>query len=162
MKRWAVLRGMFALLVAVATAFVSVAGATDEMPIEITSERMEVLSAPRRVVFSGEVVARQADVVMYADQMKVFFREGEDTVSRILAESRVRIVQGERTATGEAGVFFRDEGIVVLTGDPRVYQGKDFVEGDEITVYLEEERSVVKSREGVPARAIFHPREKSP
>ncbi|WP_429885008.1 lipopolysaccharide transport periplasmic protein LptA [Geoalkalibacter halelectricus] len=143
-------------------ALAAVADAAQERPIEVTSERMEMLSAPRRVLFSGEVVARQDDVVIYADRMQVFFREGEDSVARILAEGRVRIVQGERTAIGDSGVFHRDQSIVVLTGNPRVYQGKDFVEGEEITVYLEEERSVVTSREGVPARAIFHPREEAP
>jgi len=138
------------------------AATANQAPIQVTSERMEGLSAPRRVLFSGNVVATQDDVVIYADQMTVFFAEGTQDVSRILAQGRVRIVQGDRVATGEQGVFHRDQEMVVLTGNPRVHQGKDSVEGDEITVYLREERSLVKSREGAPVRAIFHPRESSP
>jgi lipopolysaccharide export system protein LptA len=131
-------------------------------PIEVTSEQMEALSAPRRVVFIGSVVATQGDLVIYADRMTIHFQEPANEVSRILAEGRVRMVQGDRVATGDSAIFHRDEQTVILRGSPRVYQGRDFVEGDEITVYLQEDRSVVTSREGVPARAIFHPRGEAP
>lgn len=151
------------LLLSLSTMLGSVSAAPAEKgPIEVTSERMEGFSAPRRVLFSGNVVATQADVVIYADQMTVFFSDNEQEVTRILAQGRVRIVQGDRIATGEQGVFHRDQEMIVLTGNPRVHQGKDSIEGDEITVYLRDERSLVKSREGAPARAIFHPRESSP
>lgn len=134
----------------------------NQAPIEVTSERMEALSAPRRVLFSGTVVASQGDIVMYADRMTIYFRENDNEVARIHAEGRVRIVQGERVATGDTGIFHRDEQMVVLSGNPRIIQGRDSVEGDEIIVYLQEERSIVKSREGAPARAIFHPGGETP
>lgn len=162
MNRLHLIKAFFLVLLFMPYVDVQAAQESSQAPIEVTSERMEALSAPRRVLFSGTVVASQGDIVMYADRMTIYFRENDNDVARIHAEGRVRIVQGERVATGDTGIFHRDEQMVVLSGNPRIIQGRDSVEGDEIIVYLQEERSIVKSREGAPARAIFHPGGETP
>lgn len=127
-------------------------------PIHITSDRMEADDAARRVTFRGDVVARQGDVVIYAQEMDVFYQEGTREVERVEALRDVRIVQGPKVATGQKGIFYRAEGRLVLTGSPRVHQGEDFVEGDEVTVFIGEERSVVSSEGGSRVNAVFHPK----
>ncbi len=72
----------------------------------------------------------------------------------------MRIVQGERVATGEKGVYLNREDRIILTGSPKVHQGKDIVTGDEIIVFLNENKSIVKGSEGSRVRATFHPQEK--
>jgi lipopolysaccharide export system protein LptA len=111
--------------------------------------------------FVGNVVARQGDVTIYAQELTLILAEVDREVERIEAVGDVRIVQGERIATGQQGVFYRGEGRIVLSGSPRVHQGEDFIEGDEITVFLNSEKSIVKSREGTRVNAIFHPRGES-
>ncbi len=64
-----------------------------------------------------------------------------------------------KVATGDKGIFFRDEARIVLTGSPKVHHGKDFVEGDEIVVLLNEDRSIVRSEGGSRVNAVFHPAE---
>ena len=49
---------------------------------------------------------------------------------------------------------------MVLTGNPVVKQGNDFVEGSTITLFLKEERSIVESSEGGKVRAVIFPKEK--
>ena len=133
-----------------------------DAPIEVTSRRMEAFSAPRRVHFAEDVVAKQDNAVIYADDLTVFFAGEQQTVERIEAEGNVRIVQEDKIATGGRGVFHRAEGRIVLTGSPRVHQGNDFVEGDEITIFLNEERSVIRSEGGSQVRAVFHPKGDKP
>lgn len=128
-------------------------------PIQITADRLEADDARHRVTFLGDVVARQGDVVIYAQQMDVLYQEESREVERVEALRDVRIVQGTKVATGDKGVFYRAEGRLVLTGSPRVHQGEDFVEGDEVTVFLNEERSIVSSEGGSRVNAIFHPKE---
>jgi lipopolysaccharide export system protein LptA len=65
-------------------------------------------------------------------------------------------------ATGQKASFFNRERKIVLTGSPKVYQDDDFVEGDEITVLLDEERSIVKSEQGSRVNAVFHPKGDKP
>ena len=45
-----------------------------------------------------------------------------------------------------------------MTGSPKVTEGDDFVEGQEITLYLDEKRSVVSGGAGGRVKAIFTPR----
>ena len=83
-------------------------------------------------------------------------------IERIEASGSVRIVQGNRVATGQKASFFNKERKIVLTGSPRVYQGNDFLEGDEIIVLLDEGKSIVKSDQGSRVNAVFHPKGKQP
>lgn len=130
-----------------------------DQPIHITSDRLEADDTANQVRFEGEVVARQGDVVIYADSMTVFYRAEDREVQRVEALRNVRIVQGSRVATGQKGIYYRNRGRIVLSGSPRVHQGEDFVEGDEITVFINEERSIVSSEGGSRVNAVFHPKE---
>ncbi|MEJ2200897.1 MAG: LptA/OstA family protein, partial [Desulfuromonadaceae bacterium] len=65
------------------------------------------------------------------------------------------IVQGERVATAEQAVYFSKEGQIVLTGSPEVHQGQDLIQGDEITFFLNEERSIVTGQKGGRVTAVF-------
>jgi lipopolysaccharide export system protein LptA len=98
-------------------------------------------------------------VTIYAAELTVYYQEETRDVERVEASGDVRITQGNRVATGQKGTFYREEGRVVLTGSARVHQGEDFVEGDEITVLLGEEKSIVQSRQGSRVNATFHPRQ---
>jgi lipopolysaccharide export system protein LptA len=131
----------------------------NRQPINISADRLEADDVARQVRFVGNVAARQGDVVIYAASLTLFYLEGSQEVDRIEAERDVRIVQGARVATGDNAVFYRTDGRVVLTGNARVNQGADFVEGDVITVLLGEEKSIVQGREGSRVNAVFHPKE---
>ena len=137
-------------------------GKSSEAPIHITSDRLESRFDEQTVTFIGQVVARQEDVVIYSAKLVLHYGEQGGQIEEAIASGDVRIVQGERVATGQRGVFYNDERKIVLTGSPKVFRGDDVVEGDEVTVFLDEERSIVSSREGSRVNAIFHPREQKP
>jgi lipopolysaccharide export system protein LptA len=63
-------------------------------------------------------------------------------------------------ATAEKAVYYQSEEKMVLTGNPVVRMGKDFVEGDRITMFLKEERSVVESSKDKKVRAVIFPKGK--
>ncbi|OHB28321.1 MAG: lipopolysaccharide transport periplasmic protein LptA [Desulfuromonadaceae bacterium GWC2_58_13] len=130
---------------------------SSDAPIEIASDRLEGNDQTGTAKFSGTVVAKQGDVTIYAEELDVYYQTGSRLIEKVVALNGVRIVQGERIATGDKAVFFNQQGKVVLTGEPKVHQGQDFVQGDEITVFLNEERSVVTGKEGARVNALFHP-----
>ncbi len=133
---------------------------SDAQPIDITADRLEADDAARKILFLGHVVAKQGEMTLYAREMTVFLQQEGEGIERIEAAGDVRIVQGERVATGEKGVYLQREGKITLTGNAQVHQGKDIVAGDEIVVFLQEEKSIVKSKEGSRVRATFHPQDK--
>ncbi len=133
-----------------------------EQPIQVSSDRLEADDALHEVRFMGNVVARQGELVIYAQQVSLAYEPGSRKVREVHARKDVRIVHGAIVATAGEAVFYNSEGRIVLRDAPRVHQGEDFVEGDEITVLLNEDRSVVSSQQGSRVNAIFHPKGENP
>ncbi|MFA5516818.1 MAG: lipopolysaccharide transport periplasmic protein LptA [Desulfuromonadales bacterium] len=159
-------RPSFFLFLLFLLAFATPSPATDSKadptePIDIVSDRLEADDAARQIRFLGHVVAKQGEVTLHAREMTVFLQAEGREIDRIEALGEVRILQGERVATGEKGIFSNRERKITLTGAPQVHQGKDVVTGDEIVVFLNEEKSIVKSGDGNRVRAIFHPKDKN-
>jgi len=86
------LRYLFRAMVAVllTAIFIQSAGAADRAgskavslkgkgPIEITSDRLDAYNEEKLVVFSGNVVATQADKVIRADQLFVYYKKKKGT-----------------------------------------------------------------------------------
>ncbi|MFC1591710.1 lipopolysaccharide transport periplasmic protein LptA, partial [Thermodesulfobacteriota bacterium] len=132
---------------------------TSDKPININADSMEYDNKKNKALFTGNVVARQGNIVMFANQMKVFYTE-KGGLRRVYALGNVKVIQGERIATGQKIVFYNDEQKIVATGSPRIWQGDNVVHGNKITIFLKEDRSVV---EGGPARrasATIYPKQK--
>ncbi len=129
-----------------------------DAPLDISSRQLEADDAAKTVTFIGDVEARQADLIIYAGRLTVHYLGDSRQVERIDAEQDVRIVQGSRVATGQRAVYLSAKGEVLLTGNPRINDGSDFVSGDSITVYLNDKRSVVDSKGKGRVKATFHPK----
>lgn len=124
--------------------------------ISISSDSMEYDNRRNMALFRGNVVARQDDIVMFANTMRVFY-SGSGGLSRVEALGDVRAVQGDRIATGSSIVFNKASQTIVATGNPRVWQGDNVVHGTKITVFLKEERTVVEGAPGDRASATIYP-----
>ena len=127
-------------------------------PIHVTSDRLEADDEAQIVIFSGNAVATQDDVTIYADRLTIKYTGEKREIVEIIADGQVRIVQQEKVATGEKAVYYNQEERVVMTGSPKVTEGDNFVEGQEITLYLNEKRSVVSGGDGGRVKAIFTPK----
>jgi outer membrane protein assembly factor BamD len=126
-------------------------------PIDITSDRVETYSKENLFVFRGNVVARQKDIVIYADSIEaVMIGEGKG-IERVIATGNVRIQQGPRVASCRKAVFYNADHKIVLTGDPKVQEGEDLVSGDEIIFNLAQNRVEVKGGTGGRGKAKIRP-----
>lgn len=129
-------------------------------PIEITAQQLEVLQQQRQSIFTGDVVAKQGEMTLYADKLIVFLQQDQDRVDRLEAIGEVRVLQLDRIATGEKAVFYQMEERLVLSGNAEVTQGQNKISGDEITLYLKENRSLVQSSENGRVKAVIIPEKK--
>lgn len=134
--------------------------------IVVKSHSLEVDYHQKISIFTGEVDASSEDWTIRCEKMLVYYdnqsskssnkESGELGVKldRIVATGKVRIIRPDGgLATAEEAVYYQNDEKVVLTGEPVVKMGDDFVAGSRITLYLEEERSVVEG----PVKAILHP-----
>ncbi|MBU2549906.1 MAG: hypothetical protein KKB20_15940 [Proteobacteria bacterium] len=161
-------------------------GKTSDKPINITADRMEANDKEKVVVFTGSVVARQDDVVMHCDLMRVYYVESEpdsrrasgrvegagseseddagggNEISRVDLEGNVKITKGDRVAMAEKGVYLtkQEPRVFILTGEPRVWRDSDVLTGKRITMFLDDERSLVEGGASQRVNATFYERSK--
>ena len=148
----------FAAAVGEASSTLSALG-KESLPIKIVSDRLEADDMARKVKFIGHVIVRRGDVTLYAHEVLVTYLQGKGDIEEIAASGEVRIIQNERIATAERATLYQKEGKIVLVGSARLVQGKDSIEGEEITVLINEEKSIIKAPQGGRVNAIFHPSE---
>jgi len=126
-------------------------------PIDITSDKVETYSKENMIVFKGNVVARQKDIVIYADAIEAFMMRDRKGIERVMASGNVRVQQGLRVANCQKAVFYNIDQKVILTGDPRVWEGENIVSGDEIIFDIAQNRIEVRGEVGRRGRVEIHP-----
>jgi lipopolysaccharide export system protein LptA len=112
---------------------------TSSKPVKITAESLEADNKKNTVTFKGNVVAKQGDMVIIADTMTVEY-EKEGGINTVQASGNVKMSQADRVATGTRIVFYNPEQKIVMTGNPKIWQGDNLISCDKITVLLEQDR----------------------
>ncbi len=134
-------------------------GIDSGQPIDITSDRVESYSKENLIIFKGNVMARQKDMVIYADSLEAVIVENGKKIEKVIAGGNVKIQQGLRVASAQKAVFYNADQKVILTGDPKVLEGDNIVSGDEIIFDIEKDRYEVKGGPGVRGKAKILPAE---
>jgi len=128
-------------------------------PIDITSDRVETYFKENLILFKGNVMARQKDMVIYADSLEAVMTEGGKGIEKVVAGGNVKIQQGLRVANCQRAVFYNLDQKVILTGDPKVQEGENVVSGDEIVFDIDQNRFEVKGGRSGRGKARIHPEE---
>lgn len=141
----------------------------DQGPMVIKSKTLEADDKKKKITFAGDVEAKRDDFTVLCQKLVVLYEkpsEQKETekvsarIDRIVATGAVKIIRAEGgVATGEKAVYYQKGEKLVLTGKPVVKQGEDFVEGDVITLYLKEDRSIVESAKDKKVRAVIFPKQ---
>lgn len=140
-----------------------------EQPIVIKAKSLELDEAHNIITFKGSVTAESKDFIIKCREMVIYYvsHKGEKDkaglgtkIDKIIAKGSVHIQRQQGgVATSEEAVYFWTEDKLVLTGNPKVNQGQDFVKGHKITLYLKENRSVVESSGDETVKAVIFPKE---
>jgi len=131
-------------------------------PVTVDADRMERFGKESLVIFTGNVVARQANSVQYADRMEVYFDEKGDRILRTVSTGGVRIITGDcRTGTARRAEYSDLEQRVTLIGNARVWQDDNVVSGETITIFLSQDRSVAQGGKQERVKGIFYPRDEN-
>ncbi len=141
---------------------------TGSGPIEIRSDTLEVDNKQNIVTFTGNVDVKRDDFTINCRKILLYYQsppsgkgpEGiQADIDKIVAEGEVKIRRpAGGTATAEKAIYYSGEEKLVLTGNPVVKQGDDFVEGAKITLFLKENRSIVEGSKEGRAKAVLFPK----
>lgn len=152
--------GAFLLLATPGLALAQLAGAMgkdSKEPIEITADSLEVLQDRQQAVFTGKVDAVQGGVRLKADQMVVFYRQGDEKssgqnkIARIDVQGNVLLATAEETARSTQGTYNVDKELVTLTGNVVLTQNKNVLKGDRLEYDMKTGRSKLMTGPGASA-----------
>jgi len=126
-------------------------------PVDITSDQVESFFKENRVIFKGSVIARQRDMTIYADSIEAITADEGRGIEKIIASGNVKIQQGPRVANCQRAVFHNPERRILLTGDPKVWEGENMVSGEEIVFDITQNRVEVKGGLNRRGKATVYP-----
>ncbi len=157
------------LLVALMLCFVRVAWAVDEdmTPTRITAKTMEYSQSGRQVVFAGEVHVARDDMDIWADKITVVFEASNEpaanqpdnfdpgAISSIKAVGNVRLERDGRTGRSSQATYDVAKGVLELSGNPKLEDGKNTIQGKVIRFHLKDNRSEVIGDQSQRVEALF-------
>lgn len=137
-------------------------------PIRISSDRMELDQKARTIAFVGQVVVRQGKLTITGRRLTVYAEQGSglardqmvEQIDRIEMQGDVKVTQEDKVATAGKAVFYNKEQKIILSDQPRLAQGNDHVEGTLITLFLDQEKSIIEGSSSQPVQALLHPKQK--
>lgn len=130
------------------------------LPIELKADELFSDSNSRTATFTGKVSAKQGDITIYADKLVIRYAQETKDVDRVEASSNVSIIQGNRRAVAQHAVYETGKGTIVLTGNPKVYQGNDTIAAKQITYFVDEQRSTATGGQGERVNVQIYPKGK--
>ncbi len=112
-------------------------------PLEIISDWTEADRQKGTITFGGKVVARQKDMVLYADRVINYFDMDSQKLVKAIAVGNVKLNQADKFVTCEKAELLQAERKITLTGNPVMWQGENRVSGERIIIYLNQSQAEV-------------------
>ncbi|MDY6854400.1 MAG: lipopolysaccharide transport periplasmic protein LptA [Thermodesulfobacteriota bacterium] len=125
-------------------------------PITINSDRLEGDNKRNTVTFSGNVIAKRGNVSIYSDSISIVYDEINRDVREVIAKGNVRVTMKDREATGHKAIFLNSEEKIILTGNPKVKEGDNIINGGRIILFLGEDRGIVEADEHTRVKATIN------
>lgn len=141
------------------------------LPIEIAADTLEVQQEQNLATFSGNVQAKQGEIRLRANILKVHYRpqQGDAAVqgaiSRIDATGKVFFSSPGQTAQGDSSVYDVDKGLITMNGNVVLTRDKNVIRGNRLVLNLTTGKSKVEggtSASGGRVRGLFVPNKKPP
>lgn len=131
-------------------------GLQKDRPIEISSDKLDVLQAEHKAIFSGNVIAVQGTTNMRAAQMVVFYRDNNKAqaaapaptegqgIYRIEATGNVVFTTPAETAIGDKAIYNVDADTIDLVGsNVTLTRGQNILKGNAMNYNMTTGRSVL-------------------
>jgi lipopolysaccharide export system protein LptA len=126
---------------------------SNDKPVEISSDTLDVQQDKHQAIFSGNVIAVQGSINMRADQMIVYYNNtdapaggaapGANGISRIDANGHVIFTNPTDTAKGDKATYMVNEQTLDLTGDVLLTRDKNILKGTRMSYNLQTGRSIL-------------------
>lgn len=126
---------------------------SNDQPIQIESDKLEIREQEKRAVFTGNVKVAQGKTTLRAGNMVVYYSakggsvsSGKAAIDKIVVSGKVALSSGAQNASAEKGVFDMKSEILVLEGKSVVLsEGQNVFTGCKLTVQMRNGQAKLES-----------------
>ena len=119
-------------------------GINTNSPVDVAADRIEVQGRADRAVFSGNVIARQANLTLNAARLTVAYtRDDGIDIERIDASGGVTVRSPTETARGQFAIYDLNNRLITVLGDVTLTRGDSRVNGGRLVIDLSTGRAVM-------------------
>ena len=112
--------------------------------VDVAADRIEVQDRADRAIFSGNVVAKQADLTLSAARVTVAYSNaGGIEIQRIDASGGVTVRSPSETARGQFAIYDLNRRLITLLGGVTLTRGESQVRGGRLVLDLNTGRAVM-------------------
>ena len=179
-KRFVLIGALYALIFVFFWLQVSAAASTpidtstkkdENKKIRITADKLIAAVDAGEIEFIGNVKATQANTVITADRLKIFYTPDTigsqtqtlkpESIEKIIAQGHVKIIHDDIIAETDMAEYTIKSAVLVLTGErSNVSQGGHSISGTKFTLYRSAGKITVESNEKNRVKAVFDSSEK--
>ena len=135
--------------------------------IQIKADTLVAYNEASYAEFTGSVMANQGTTQITSDKLKVFYSKtsdskgikssGDESIKKVTASGNVVIHFENRTAYTSQAEYTPATKVIVLSGpNSKVTSGENYVSGEKITLYINEDRVVVERSKENQVEAVFY------
>jgi len=126
---------------------------SNDKPIQIESDKLEIREQEKRALFDGAVKVVQGKMTLNAAHMIVYYKgdsgsvtSGKGDIDRIVVNGAVSLMSGTQSARGDDGAFDMRSEVLTLTGKQVVLaEGKNVFTGCKLTVQMKSGQAKLES-----------------
>jgi len=125
----------------------TVAPDAKKVPTVVTSDHLEMDYAKNVAVFTGRVHVKDPSGEMWADKMVTTYDPKRKVIRELIATGKKVVIlsRGKRSMSQKA-VYTERDGRMVLTGAPRILQGRSLYTAEKITIFKDTEKTIFEPR----------------
>ncbi len=116
-------------------------------PIDFDAQHIELQDKANRVLLSGGVRIRQAEMTLAAARVTVAYTgqitNGSPEVSRLDAAGGVTVTRPDQSATGQYAVYDVNRRLITMIGGVTLRQGPNVVNGGRLSINLDTGRATI-------------------
>ena len=106
------------------------------LPVEVTSETLNVNQEDGSAEFLGNVIVIQGEMRLSAERVLVIYNADRSAIQRLEATDDVVLVNPPDAAEGDWAEYTIDSGVIRMKGNVLLTQGPSVISGDQMVANL--------------------------
>ncbi len=113
----------------------------------ISVEADSLVYEGNKMIYEGNAILKKGKGILKADKIIIFLGK-KGKAEKVMAEGNAVYKEDNRKATAEEIIHDMNKNVIILKGKARIEEGRNFIEAEEITYYVDSGRAIARGMGG--------------